>query len=63
MQLCIVQHDDRSDSELRDERQLMDLNRAVCQREPGCRYIFTRLCKVGLDEKCVFWNVKSHVLF
>ena len=42
MPLCLVQHDDRSDAELRDERYLIELNQAICERDAGCRFIFTR---------------------
>ena len=40
--LCLVQHDDRTDTELSDERSLIDLNQAICARDQNCRYIFTR---------------------
>ena len=40
--LCLVQHDDRSEAELLTERSLIDLNQAVCARDSGCRYVFTR---------------------
>ena len=42
MRLCLVQHDDRGDAELKDERALIDLNQAVCERDAACRYLFTR---------------------
>ena len=40
--LCLVQHDDRSDAELRDEYHLIELNQAICERDAGCRFLFTR---------------------
>jgi len=42
MPLCLVQHDDRENHELGDERALIDLNQAVCERDSNCRYLFTR---------------------
>merc|ERR1719502_2400926 len=40
--LCLVQHDDRTETELHTERSLVDLNQYACARDEQCRYIFTR---------------------